>query len=69
MNLIGLLVALVLLGVLFWAAHRILGVLPIEEPFKTVIYVVLVVLAVVIILDILVGIPGGPYLRWPRLAR
>ena len=66
MNLLGLLVAIILLGVLWWAMHTILGVIPIAEPFKTVAYVLLVVIAVVIVLEILVGIPGV-VLTWPRL--
>ncbi len=56
MNLIGLLVALIVLGVLFWAAHRILAVLPLEEPFRTIIYVVLVVVAVLICVQALFGV-------------
>lgn len=67
MNIVGLLVALVVIGVLFWAAKRILAVLPIDEPFRTVIYVVLVVVAVFILLQMLVGVPGvvwPPQIRW-----
>lgn len=52
---ISLIIALIVLGVLWWAAQRILAVVPIAEPFKTVIYVVIVVAAVFIVLDLLVG--------------
>lgn len=56
-----LLITLVVIGVLFWAAKRILAVLPIEDPMKTIIYVVLTVAAVFWCIQILFGfVPGWP---------
>lgn len=57
-SLIGLLVALVLIGLLFWAAQRILSVIPLAEPFKTIVYVLLVVFAVLVCLDLFGLLPG-----------
>ena len=56
---VGLLVALLIIGVLFWAAQRILAVIPIAEPFRTVIYVVLVIVALFALLDLFGLLPSG----------
>jgi hypothetical protein len=56
-----LLITLIVIGVLFWAAKRILAVLPLDDPMKTIIYVVLVVMAVFWCIQIIFGfIPGWP---------
>lgn len=52
MSLIGILVALILVGVLLWAISKVLGVVPIPEPFKTIIWVIVVVIAVLLFLQI-----------------
>jgi hypothetical protein len=57
--LITLVVVLLILGVLWWAAQKILAVMPIAEPFRTVIMVVLVVIAVFIVVDLLLGLTGS----------
>lgn len=48
MSLIGILVALIVIGVLLWAINKVLGVVAIPEPFKTIIWVVVVVIAVLL---------------------
>lgn len=52
MSLIGILVALIVVGVLIWACHAVLGVVPIPEPFKTIIWVIIVIIAVFTFLQI-----------------
>lgn len=51
MSLIGILVALIIVGVLLWAINAVLGVVAIPEPFKTIIWVVVVVVAVLVFVD------------------
>jgi len=46
MSLIGILVALIVVGVLLWGINAILGVIPIPEPFKTIVWVIVVIVAV-----------------------
>ena len=50
--LLGILVALIVIGVLLWAINAILSVVPIAEPFKTVVWVIAVVIAVIAFLQI-----------------
>lgn len=50
--LITILIALVVIGVLLWAVNKLLGVFVIPEPFKTIIWVLVVIIAVFAFLDI-----------------
>jgi sterol desaturase/sphingolipid hydroxylase (fatty acid hydroxylase superfamily) len=52
MSLIGILVALIIIGVLVWGISQVLRVIPIPEPFKTIIWVIVVVVAVFLFLDL-----------------
>lgn len=52
MTLIGILVAIIVVGVLLWAINKVLSVVPITDPFKTIIWVVVVLIAVFVFLDI-----------------
>ena len=52
MSLVGILVALIIVGVLLWAINAVLRVVPIPDPFKTILWVVVVVVAVLVFLDV-----------------
>lgn len=52
-TLIGVIFALIILGVLWWAVQQLMGLIPIAEPFKTIIYVLCVVIMVLIVLWII----------------
>jgi hypothetical protein len=60
-TLIGVIFALIILGVLWWAVQQLMGLIPIAEPFRTIIYVLCVVILVLIVLyviSILLGMAG-----------
>jgi hypothetical protein len=63
MSILSLLVALILIGLLFWGVRAIAAAFSIPPPIVTVIYVVLVILVVVWLLQSLGGLSGGPALR------
>lgn len=50
--LIGILIALIVIGVILWGIQRILAVVAIPEPFKTIIWVVVVIISVIAFLQI-----------------
>jgi hypothetical protein len=52
MSLIGILVALIIVGVLLWGINAILGVLPVPEPFRTILWVIVVIIAVLTFVEI-----------------
>jgi hypothetical protein len=56
--LLGIVFTLIILGVLWWAAQRLLGLVPIAEPFATIINVVLVVVMVLIVLWVIAALLG-----------
>lgn len=45
-TLLGILVALILIGVVLWGINAVLGVVAIPEPFKTILWVIVVIIAV-----------------------
>jgi hypothetical protein len=60
-TLIGIVFALIIIGVIWWALQQLLALVPIAEPFRTIIYVLCVVIMVLIVLWIiatLLGIAG-----------
>ena len=71
--LISIIFTLIILGVLWWACQTLMALIPIAEPFKTIIYVLMVVIMVLIVLYViseLLGVAGvhvggwsGAYLR------
>ncbi len=51
MSLIGILIALIVIGVLLWAINKVLAVVAIPDPFRTIIWVIVVVVAVLLFLQ------------------
>lgn len=57
---------LVFAGLIWWAINRIIAVIPMEEPIRTVVHVILVVVLCLIVLNALLGLLPGvhfPLLR------
>jgi hypothetical protein len=68
-TLIGITFLLIILGVVWWGCQQLLALVPLAEPFRTIIRVLMVVLLVIIVLYVVaillgfVGIHvGGPNL-------
>lgn len=60
-TLIGVIFALIILGVIWWGVQTLMGLIPIAEPFRTIIYVLTVIIMVLIVLYVitmLLGIAG-----------
>lgn len=67
--LIQLIVALIIVGVLWWAVQQLLPLIPLPEPIRRVIYVILVVILVLIVVYALLAIigaalPGSGLAHW-----
>ncbi len=56
--LIGIIFALIILGVLWWAVQQLMALIPIAEPFRTIIYVLCVIIMVLIVLYIIALLLG-----------
>jgi hypothetical protein len=55
-TLIGLILACIVLGVVWWAAQQQLALIPLGEPFATIVRVLVIVVGVLIVLWILIRI-------------
>jgi hypothetical protein len=51
-TLIAILVALIIIGVVLWGINKVLSVVNVPEPFKTILWVVVVIIAVIAFLQI-----------------
>src|SRR5258707_1061850 len=52
-TLIGIIVTLIILGVIWWAVQQLLPLIPVAEPFSTIIRVLMTVILVLIVLWII----------------
>jgi predicted membrane channel-forming protein YqfA (hemolysin III family) len=50
--LLGILIALIIIGVILWGIFKILAVVPVPEPFRTIIWVIVVIVAVLAFVQI-----------------
>jgi hypothetical protein len=57
--LISVIVTLIVLGIIWWAVQQLLPLLPIGEPFLTIIRVLLTVILVLIVLWVLLTLLGA----------
>lgn len=63
-TLLNLVIWLIILGLIWWAVTTILGVIPVPEPIRTVVNVILIVILCLIMISVLfqlVGIAGGGF--------
>jgi uncharacterized membrane protein YwzB len=61
--LVGVVIALIVLGVVWWAIQQLLPLIPLGEPFATLVRVLMTVIAVLVVLWIiltLIGAAGVP---------
>jgi len=66
-TLVGIIFALIVLGVLWWGVQRLMALVPIAEPFKTIIYVLSVIIMVLIVLWIITVLLSMAGINVPRM--
>ena len=66
-TLVGIIFALIILGVLWWGIQQLMALVPIAEPFRTIIYVVSVIIMVLIVLWIITVLLGMAGVHVPRM--
>lgn len=57
-TLIGIIFVLIFLGVVWWAVQQLLPLIPIAEPFRTIIRVLMILILVLIVLWIIATLLG-----------
>jgi len=67
-TLIYLIVYLIVLGLIFWLLNYLIDAVPLQDPFRRIAKIALMVVAVLIVIFLLLGLVGeGPGLRFPAL--
>lgn len=57
-TLIGILLTLVIAGVIWWAVQQLLALVPLAEPFATLVRILIVVITVIIVIYVIVMLLG-----------
>jgi hypothetical protein len=63
-GLLNFVVYLVVVGLIFWCIWWFIGYVGVPEPFNKVIRVVLGLFALIIVINLLLGLVGTPFIRW-----
>ena len=63
-TLISLLITLVVAGLIFWLLWWLLKVVGLPEPFQKVATVILAVVAVLFLINLLLGLGGNALVKW-----
>ncbi len=67
-SIIGLILTCIILGVLLWAAQSLIALIPLAEPFATIVRILFVLLLVVIVIYFLITILGFAGIHVPVLS-
>jgi hypothetical protein len=57
--LISIIVTLIIVGVIWWAVQQLLPMIPLPEPFRKIIYVLMIVILVLIVVWVILTLLGG----------
>lgn len=63
-SLLGLLVTLIVAGLVCWLVWWLIGYVGLPEPFNKVARVIVAVIAVLFLVNVLLGMTGTPLFRW-----
>ena len=68
-TIIGLIFVCILLGVIYWAVQQLLPLIPLAEPFKTIVRVLMVLILVIIVIYAIKMLlePVGVNVPFPKL--
>ena len=58
-TIIGIIITLVVVGVIWWAIQQLLPLIPLPEPFRKIIYVLMIVLLVFIVIWVILTLLGS----------
>ncbi len=64
-TLIGIIFLCIVLGVIWWAVQQLLPLIPMGEPFATIVRVLMVVILVLIVLYVIVVLLGAAGIHVP----
>lgn len=68
-TLIGIIFVLIILGVIWWGVQQLLPLIPIAEPFRSIIRVLMIVILVLIVLWVIAALLGMAGIHVPTMIR
>lgn len=66
-TLIGIIVLLIVVGVIWWAIQQLLPMIPLPEPFRRIIYVLMVLVLVLIVIYVILALLSSVGVHVPLL--
>ena len=68
-TLLGLILVVIILGVLWWAVQQLLPLIPMAEPFRTILRVLIVLISVILVIYVIMALlsAGGIHVNTFRL--
>lgn len=64
-TLVGIIITLIIMGVIWWAVQQLLPLIPLPEPFRRIINILLIVILVLIVLWIILVLLGAAGIHAP----
>jgi peptidoglycan biosynthesis protein MviN/MurJ (putative lipid II flippase) len=64
-TLVGVIIALIIMGVIWWAIQQLLPLIPLGEPFRKIIYVLMMVILVLVVLWVILVLLGAAGVHVP----
>jgi hypothetical protein len=64
-TLISIIVLLIIVGVVWWAIQQLLPLIPLPEPFRKIIYVLMMVVLVLIVIWVILTLVGAAGVHVP----
>ena len=58
-TLIGIIILLIVVGVIYWAIEQLLPLIPLPEPFRRIIHVLLILVLVLVVLYVILMLLGS----------
>lgn len=68
-TILGLIFVLIILGVIWWGAQQLLALIPLGEPFATIIKILMAIVIVIVIIWVLIVLLGiaGIHVKMPNI--
>lgn len=68
-TLIGLIFLCIILGVVWWGAQQLIALIPLAEPFATIVRILMIVILVIVVIYILIVLLGmaGIHVNMPKV--
>ena len=68
-TMIGIIITLVIMGVIWWAIQQLLPLIPLPDPFRRIVHVLMVVILVLVVVWVILVLLGAAGVHTPGMFR